>query len=64
MDIGVIDSIESGLSYTLLVKTMSVLHTFIASSQYSDVLWSLGSLKYRRDMMSTDDQNRLIAVHV
>jgi hypothetical protein len=62
MDVAEMDALAPGLSSPLLLKTVAVLHTFIAAAQYSDVVWSLGSLKYRRDMLQAPDQDRLIAV--
>lgn len=50
------------LAMKLLQKVLNILHTFLPASQYGDVIWSLGRLQYRKDMLDTANQNRLLAV--
>lgn len=49
------------LSSRVLEKVINILHTFLPN-QYGDVIWSLGSLGYKKDNFSALMSDRMLAV--
>ena len=53
--------LDPQLATALLDKTVLLLHTFLPA-QYGDILWSLGSIGYRADGMTSLTRDRILAV--
>ena len=53
--------LDPPLATALLDKAVLLLHTFLPA-QYGDILWSLGSIGYRADDMTSLTRDRILAV--